>query len=82
MPFDFHMAVSRLSVSFAHFLIGSLKQFLLWYVFILFFSRCLHLEYSPSDESDRYDEEESDKLVSESVSAGTFGTELGGFLIA
>ena len=34
----------------------------------------------PSDESDEYEKEESDKLGSESGSAGTFGVGFGGLL--
>ena len=74
------MAVSILAVSFALFLIGSLKLFSLRHLFLFFFLRCLCLKYSESDDSDESDEEESDKFGSESESAGPFGTELGGLL--
>ena len=45
-----------------------------------FFARPFILEYSFSDESDDYDEEESDKLGPESGPAGTLVTGLGGLL--
>ena len=50
-----------------------LHQFKSDFVFILF-NTLIFLEYSPSDESDGYDKGESDKLGSESRSAGTLDT--------
>ena len=47
---------------------------------LLFFVCRLCLEYLSSDKSDEYKEEEYEKLGSESGSAGTFGTRLGGSL--
>ena len=74
------MAVSSLAVRFEHFLIGSLKRVLLWRFFLLFLIHSLNLEYSSSDELYESKEEESDELGSESGSAGTSGTILGGLL--
>ena len=78
--FDLHAAVITLFVSSAYFLIGSLKRFLIWSFFLLLFVHCLHLEYPSYDESYESDEEEYDKLGSESGSAGTFDTVFGGLL--
>ena len=80
MTFYLYVAESSLAVIFSHFLIGLSKLILFWCLFLFFFARPLHLEYSPTDESDEFDEEESDKLGSESRSYGTFGTVLVGLL--
>ena len=72
--------VRRLTVRFAHFLIGSWKRVLLRRFFLLLFVRCLHLEFLSSDELDESDEEESDELASEYRSAGSLDTVLGGLL--
>ena len=73
---DLYAAVSSLAVSFAQFLIGSSKHNLLRRLFLSFFERHLRLLYSSSNESDDSDEEESDKLGSESGSTGMYGTQL------
>ena len=80
MTFDLHATVITLAVSFAHFLKGLLKYFLIWSFFVLFFVHCLHLEYPSSDESYESDEEEYDKLGSEYGSSGTFDTVFGELL--
>ena len=81
MTFDFYAALIRLAVIFAHFFIGSPKRVLLWCLFCPF----LHVIFVYSTRSLMihtydFDEEEYDKLRSESGSAGTFGTGLGGLL--
>ena len=48
---------------------------------LLFFVHRIFLEYSFLDESDGYNEGESDKLGSEYGSPGMFGTGLGGLLL-
>ena len=60
------------------FLIGSLKIFILWSLFLSFHVRRLRLEYLSSYESDEFNKEEPEKPVSESGSPGNFGTGLGG----
>ena len=69
-----------MDVSYAHFLIGLRKHFLLWYLFLLYFLRHLRSEYLSSDESNESDKEESKFFWSESGLAGTLGTRLGGLL--
>ena len=79
MTLDLYAALSNLAVKFAHFLIGP-KRFLLRCLFLFFFVNLSHLEYSLYDDSDEDDKEESEELGSESGLAGTFSTELGGYL--
>ena len=78
--FDLYESISSLAVIFAQFLVGLWKRNLLWSLFLLFFIHCVHLEYSSSGGKDESYKEYSDKLGSESGSAGTFGTGLGGLL--
>ena len=53
--------------------------FNLEFLFIIFV-HCLHLEYPSYDESYESNEEEYDKLGSESGTGGTFGIVFGGLL--
>ena len=81
MNFYLYAAVGSLDVIYAHFLIGLWKRVLLSYLFSLYFVRHLRLEYLYSDDSDESNEEEYDKLESESGSAGTLSTRLGWLLL-
>ena len=74
MNFDLYAYVSILDFSFEHFFIVSSKKiFTPAFLFDLFHTSSF-LYYSSSDESDDSDKGESEKVASESGSAGTFGT--------
>ena len=64
-------------MSLAHFLIGSVLLLSTWCFLCV---HCDCLKYPESDESDGFDEEESNELGSESLSFGMFDTCLGGLL--
>ena len=76
MTFKLYAALSSLDISFAHFLIGSLKRF---YSNILFFRRP-SLGYPESNDSDESNKEESDEIGSELGSIVMCGTSLGNLL--
>ena len=80
MTFDLYGALISLAVCFAQFLIGSLKRFLIWSLFLLLFLHFINLEYPSYDDSYESDEEQYDKLGSESGPGGTFGIVFGGLL--
>ena len=63
MNFEFDMAASIVDFNFGHFLIESLKRFLLQWFFRFFVHRP-YLGHLLSDESDESNEEEYEKLGS------------------